>query len=113
MSGFEQRPLNSWDEELADDLMGRVILVGLTRLNPAGEQIERTELYGHVVSVDRRRGIKLSLSGRREGETYTPPPDTSALQPAALGNYTLNATGETVIDPDYVCSWTSRTRANA
>jgi hypothetical protein len=97
---------DSWDERFAQELVGCAVLVGLTHLDPAGELIERTEFYGYVMWVDKRRGIQLRLEGKRDGETFNLPPDTRAFRPARLGQYRSKSTGEIIDDPDFTCVWT-------
>jgi hypothetical protein len=101
-----------WDEELARELVGSLVLVGVTRLNAAGEQIEQIQFYGRVASADPTRGIKLKLEGEREGQIYTLPPHAQAFQRAKPGHYRLRSTGEVVIDPDFTTSWTINEPAN-
>jgi hypothetical protein len=102
----------SWNEDFACTLIGRLVLVGLTRLNAGGEEIEATQFYGRVISAHKTRGITIGLEGMRAGETYNLPPDTSALHPAKRGEYRLTSTGEIVVDPDFTTTWTSRQGAN-
>jgi len=96
---IDQRPV--WDEILAEDVVGKVVLVGLTYLEADGSLIEQQKFFGTVLSADSRRGILLSLEGQRSGEQYNLPPDTRAIEIASSGEYRLRGTGEVVIDPDY------------
>jgi len=98
----EDRPI--WDAARADDLLGATVLVGLTRRTPSGD--EQEQFYGVVLSVNASRGITLRLEGERDGETYDLPPDLKAFDPAPPGEYRLRSTGEVVVDPDYLTSWT-------
>jgi hypothetical protein len=107
------RDRESWDESLADQLVGSFVLIGLTRLDPAGELIEHEQFYGYVTCAHKTRGITLKLEGNRIGETFNLPPDTRAFQRARLGRYRLKSTGEIVVDPDFTSSWTARGRHNA
>jgi hypothetical protein len=95
-----------WDQELAEALVGAVVIVGLTFLDAAGEVVELQQLWGVVDAADAKDGIRLRLRGRREGETHVLPPHTSAFEPADPGSYTLRSTGETIEDPDYLSTWT-------
>jgi hypothetical protein len=99
-------PADLWDQDLANDLIGLRILVGMTHLDAGGEAIEQLQFFGVVQRADRRKGILLKLEGKRAGEEYNLPPDTRGLKRADLGEYRLRSTGEVVTDPDYVCSWT-------
>ena len=99
----------SWDDEFARRLVGRTMLVGITLLNPSGEQ--HTQCHGRVTMVERNRGVFMRLEGTRDGEEYSLPPDLSAITPAQPGSYRLRLTGEVVEDPDYLATWTIHPRA--
>src|SRR5580658_1388128 len=90
-----------WDEALALRLLGKVVLVGITYVGVDGKVFEHQQFYGEALSAHPRRGILLSLRGRRTGEQYNLAPDTRGFDPAAPGEYRLRATGELVVDPDY------------
>jgi hypothetical protein len=96
---IDERPV--WNETLAKDVVGKVVLVGLTFLETDGTLIEQQQFFGTVVSANSRKGILLSLKGQRTGEHYNLPPDTRAIEIASSGEYRLRGTGEVVIDPDY------------
>jgi hypothetical protein len=65
-SEVEKRPV--WNEALARQLPGKLLLVGLTYFDGHGKFIEQQQFYGRVVSVNVRKGILLNLEGRRAGE---------------------------------------------
>jgi len=71
-------------------------------VGPDGEVAQR-QFVGILSSADPVLGIGFSLDG---GGSYQLPPDGSALEEARPGSYRLRSTGETVVDPDYTCSWT-------
>ena len=99
-------PSDKWDENFAQDLVGCLVLVGITYRFPDGSLSEQRQLFGYVRGADRERGIELRLEGRYAGKTYRLPPDTTALRPAPAGQYRLKSTGDVVNDPDYTCAWT-------
>lgn len=101
-----------WDDAIARDLVGSLVLTGVTRLDSTGRETGRWQFYGHVESADKEAGIKVQLEGKREGETYTLPPATDAIRRAKPGNYELQSTGEVVTDPDFTISWVVREPAN-
>ena len=82
--------------------LGRRVLIGLTEVGPDGEVAQR-QFVGILSSADPVLGIGFSLDG---GGSYQLPPDGSALEEARPGSYRLRSTGETVVDPEYTCSWT-------
>ena len=96
------RPL-SWTSNAAQ-LIGKHLLVGVTVLGPNDEVVEQREYHGWIELAEEGRGIAI-----RRNDTATLewlPPDLEALQPAAPGTYTLRSSGEVVIDPDLVTTWT-------
>jgi hypothetical protein len=101
-----------WDETVAHELVGGLLLIGVTVLDAAGGVTDKFQVYGRVSSADQTGGIDVKLRGNREGETYTLPPDTRAFRRAKPGNYTLKATGEVVVDPDFTTSWTFQQSAS-
>src|SRR5919199_3688029 len=86
-------------------LLGKYVLIGITRLEADGRLIEKTECHGRVALVDQDDGIKIELS---DGEVLTLPPDVDAFRDAKPGVYRLKSTGEEVIDPDLTTVWTIR-----
>ena len=93
----------SWDEEVARECIGKIVLIGITHLLPEGDRDE--QMFGKIVSAMRSEGIYVELMGSREGSSYRLPPVTSALRKANRGFYRLRSTGEVVTDPDYTASW--------
>jgi hypothetical protein len=100
VGGDGRRLLN---ESRARFMVDKRALVGLTVLSQAGDLIEQSQFVGTIAEVDPARGIELVLDDR---SSYWLPPDARAFQEAAPGEYTLRSTGQTVVDPDYVCTWT-------
>ena len=99
-------PSGLWDDAVARRIIGATVLVGMTYA-ARGDQPERHEqFHGVVVEAVPGRGILLDLSGSRAGQQHWLPPATSSLVPAEPGIYTLRATGEEVVDPDYLTTWT-------
>lgn len=92
-----------WDVAFAAQLLGSVVLVGITRLTPDGETHE--QFFGTVETAD-EGGIDLRLGGSRAGETFFLPPDPRAFHPAEPGVYRLRQTGEELTDPDFTTTWT-------
>jgi hypothetical protein len=95
----------SFDEEFAGTLVGRYVLIGLTVHDVQGNLRRHEQLHGTVLSADCKAGIAVLLRGAREGETKWLPPVTSVFESAKPGTYTLNTTGEDVVDPDFIATW--------
>ena len=95
-----------WSEDIALDLMGSMILVGITHLSHDGEFVRQEQMFGRVVAANEREGVCLKLEGARDGDYYWMPPDLRFYERAKPGLYTLRSTGEELHDPDYITTWT-------
>jgi hypothetical protein len=105
----EDRP--TWDEETAQGLVGKIVLLGLTFATADGEVVEQIQRHGVVEHADPDEGIgvRLVAPGQAwDGEVYVLPPDLRPFSEAAPGSYTLRSTGETIVDPDFTSSWEIR-----
>jgi hypothetical protein len=100
VGGDGHRLLN---ESRARFMVDKRALVGLTVLSQSGDLIEQSQFLGTIADVDPARGIELVLDDQ---SSYWLPPDVRAFQEAPPGEYTLRSTGQTVVDPDYVSTWT-------
>jgi len=100
----ETEPL-TFDAALAEILIGKRVLVGITYANRRGETTRSEQVFGTVTSAD-RQGIRVALDGVRRGETKWLPPATGVFRPAPRGEYRLRSTGEVVVDPDFTAQWT-------
>ena len=113
MSGSEVEKRPVWNEALARQLPGKVLLVGMTYFDGNGQFIEQQEFFGRVVSANERNGILLNLEGRRAGEQYNLPPDMRSIFEASPGEYRLRSTGEVVVDPDFTVTFSLRQQPHA
>ena len=95
---------HEFDSAAADVYLGKYILVGVTYMNSAGQVEDSVQMHGVVESAS-KDGIRLSLKGEREGQSWTMPADPSAISPAQPGRYELPETGEIVENPDFICTW--------
>jgi len=94
-----------YDPELANRLVGKVILIGVTYEDFRGNVKGQEQFFGTVKTVDPKFGITVALGGERAGRMYRLPPSTESFTPAAKGEYRLRNTGEVVIDPDFTTEW--------
>lgn len=94
------------DSHSINELVGKTVLVGITRLTHKEELIEQREYVGTFSSMESAIHIKL-----RSGGDFTFPPDLSAFRKATPGVYRLRSTGEEVENPDFTASWTLRAPA--
>ncbi len=99
----EERP--AWRDDMTNALVGCTVLVGRTVLRASGEPAGHEQLFGLVESAG-PEGVTIRLRGRRGGERLWLPPDPRAFEPADPGTYRLKSTGEEVVDPDYLSTWT-------
>ena len=93
-----------FDEEEAQFLIGKHLLVGVTHRNHSDEITGYEQFHGEIVRASQAEGIIIRLNGSVE-ERWVPP-DLSRLEEAAPGNYRLKKTGEVVVDPDLLSTWT-------
>src|SRR2546423_9518011 len=92
------------DQELAASYIGKHLLVGMTYLDHNEQLLEQKQFHGDIVRINEHEGIVILL--RDSGEEYKLPPDIDSLKPAPAGEYRLRATGEVVVNPDLVTTWT-------
>jgi hypothetical protein len=83
-------------------LVGKRVLVGLTYLDKDGEVADQVQFHG-VVVAEGGPDEPIELQRADTGELFTLPPQ---LEPAEPGEYRLRSTGETVVDPDFLATWT-------
>lgn len=88
----------------AQDLLGHTTLIGITYLNKDGEIESRKQLHGKITAIT-HENIEISLSGVNSGKIWSLPPDFSNFSRATPGIYNLRYTGESVENPDYLCTW--------
>ncbi len=84
------------------ELLGKVVLAGLTYTTEDGDFAGQTEFWGTVTQAN-KKGIVIQ---QPDGETFTFPPDLSAFSAARPGEYRLRTTNEVVSNPDYLTTWT-------
>lgn len=100
-------PDQGWDQELADDLVGSTLFIGITHLDREGNLLEREQVFGTVESVAKGAGIKLIQSN---GEPYILAPVLDAIEPGDVDCYQLSEDDELVENPDFV-AWIDATRS--
>lgn len=85
-----------------NQLIGKTIIIGITRVDANDELIEQIQMHG-VISEITAKNISIRLS---TGKDYNLPPDCSSIKKAPPGEYRFRSTGETVVNPDYMTTWT-------
>lgn len=90
--------------------IGKHLLLGLTYVDCEGAVTEQVQMHGVIARID-DKGIFVD---RADGDgEFSLPPDVASLTPAAPGEYRLRSTGEVVVDPDFVSSWTINAPASS
>lgn len=94
---------SEWNEQRAKTMLGKRVLIGVTKVLPEGR--DTRQMFGTIAAVS-ACGVEVELEGADAGQTYRLPADLTAFQPASPGDYLLRATGEILADPDFVGVWT-------
>ena len=84
-----------------DELIGKVLLVGITYYTHDNEYIEQKQFYGTVTEANET----IIRVAQMDGTEFTLPPNLSSTKRARKGEYKLRSTGEIVVDPDYLATW--------
>jgi hypothetical protein len=87
------------------ELLGKTVVIGVTCLNRAGEQIDSFQTFGTIEEV-----TDVWIGVRRDGfsELFGLPPAPALLEPAEAGTYTMRSSGAQIEDPDYTVSLSAR-----
>ncbi|MFC1537007.1 hypothetical protein ACFL48_04260 [Pseudomonadota bacterium] len=94
-----------FEENKSREIIGKTILIGISYLDKDGNLDSQKQLHGVVHSATPEQGILIELDGVHKGEQWNMPPDTSCISEAEPGLYQLRTTGESVENPDYLCTW--------
>ena len=94
----------AWDEMRARAMIGATVVIGVTHRGINTETHE--QVFGIVRSADATYGFEIELDGSRCGDTYWLPPHIDSFVPAEPGEYRLRATGEIVVNPAFLATWT-------
>ena len=84
-------------------LIDKILLAGITILDSEDQLICQFQVFGPIVKID-ASGITINRSF--SGIEFALPPDFESIQEANPGEYRLRSSGETVLNPDYLSSWT-------
>jgi len=104
MTESSSGPQAHYNESDAQALIGKRVLVGLTHRNQADEVVGYEQFHGEIIRVSESQGIIVQVHNSSEERWL--PPDLSRLEAASPGNYRLKSTGEVVVDPDFLATWT-------
>lgn len=84
-----------------DELIGKLLLVGITYYTNNNEFIEQKQFFGTVTEANE----SIIRIKQQDGTEFTLPPDLSSTKRARPGEYKLRSTGEIVTDPDFLATW--------
>ena len=90
-------------ESEATDLVGKSILIGITYVDPEGEELYRAQMHGVVASAS-TSNVEVMLRGERHGQNFSLPPDPRFYSVAKPGEYRLRSTGEVINNPQVLCT---------
>ena len=103
----EQTSGPDWDDERARWLIGKVVLVSLTRVASDGVTIlDKGQFQGVITSAERSVGILIAGRGPSAPEATMLPPTTKPFLDAKRGTYRLKPSGDVVTDADLTVVWT-------
>jgi hypothetical protein len=84
-------------------LRGKHVLVGLTYVRSDGSVDDQLQFHGQIVEAGEET---VTVERADNGELFTLPPDAEAFEAAEPGEYLLHSTGEVVLDPELLSTWT-------
>ncbi|MCC7635536.1 hypothetical protein [Stenotrophomonas rhizophila] len=98
----------SLDASKAEQMIGKLVLVGVTRYGHDGRMQDRQQYAGTVLRINVDEGVVLcdDVDGH---ERYLPPLLEQYLA-AEPGAYRMQSNGTMVLDPDYLVTWDLRVR---
>ena len=94
-----------YDTNIANQIIDKYILIGISYIAPNGELESQQQLHGIVKSTSEADGMIVDLCGVYKGEKLCLPPDTSSITAAEPGTYKLSNTAEEIENPDYLCTY--------
>ena len=98
---------SSWDQDEAEWLIGKQVVVGITRLASDGVTVKaQSQYHGKIVSADEVDGFKVECEGKLAGRIMTLPPDLSAFRIVNSGEHKPQSTGEAADESEIVSNWT-------
>jgi len=93
------------DESRAPEYIGKTVLLGVTYLDHDEKLKAQRQWVGTIMTFSNADGIRIKL--RDSDEPCALPPDPRGIRKANRGIYKLRTTGEEIVDPDYLATWTS------
>lgn len=95
------------DRKLAQTYLGKHILIDITYLDRDGSVFSQIQLQGRIVDIDDVAiSVRLYCLDCSLDHEFILPPDLDAIRSAPRGEYRILATGEVVVNPDLLATWT-------
>lgn len=88
------------DKNIAKEMLGKVVLVGITTMNRDDQALSQNQYFGTILRIGEDEGV-IILRGDT-GEEMWLPPALEYYEAANPGEYHLRSTGQVVVNPDYV-----------
>ena len=85
----------------AKKYIGKCLIIGVTYKDSKENVLSQKQYYGEIVRID-NTSICVKT---KENQEINFPPNIDAIIKAPKGGYKLRSTGEIVIDPDYMATW--------
>ncbi len=81
-----------------ESLIGRTVIIDVMIYDYDEHFIERKQMFGKILRVSGDEGTIVRLHS--SGHEYTLPPDMEGFRELPPGSYTLEPTGDIIVDPD-------------
>jgi len=91
------------DSKLVDSMIGQTVLAGITYCDADGNVEEQQQFFGEIFEINES---EIRLRHPVSKMEFGLPPDFSGFTKADPGEYRLRSTGEVVVDPDLLATWT-------
>jgi hypothetical protein len=88
--------------KLRESFQGKVFLIGLTFIDHEGKLIEQFQTHGVVVDLTEKGLFKIE---KKDGDIFQVPYKKNTMWKADKGEYREIATGDIIIDPDFIMTW--------
>jgi hypothetical protein len=90
------------DSSIVDAMIGKYVLVGVNRCSQNGTVISTEQVHGKILRITDDEGLVISTADSNE---FSLPPLLGCYQSAEEGTYTLESTGEQIVNPDYIATF--------
>ena len=92
----------NFDEKLAEEMIGKYVLVGVNKLNSDEQVISVEQIHGKILRASSEDGLIILQS---DGSEFGLPPLLECYQEAVEGVYSLKSSNEKITNPDYVATF--------